>query len=108
MASFQQLTPQEVKARLDAGDTIVLLDVRERQEFEFNHLEGAVFRPLSQIHTWVKELDKTKEYVVYCHHGMRSQQACMFMYHNGFQKLNNLYGGIDLWSHDVDPTVPVY
>ncbi len=108
MIEIPQLDPSEVKARLDAGDDFVLLDVRERQEFEFNRLPGAVFQPLSRIHAWVDSLDKEKNYVVYCHHGMRSHQACVFMARNGFTKVANLSGGIDAWSEEVDPSVPVY
>lgn len=106
--SIEQLKPKKAKERLEADADVVLLDVREQMEFDFNRIPGAVFRPLSHIQTWISELDPEKEYIVYCHHGMRSQQACMFMFRHGFRKLNNLSGGIHSWSLEIDPKVPIY
>jgi rhodanese-related sulfurtransferase len=108
MNEILQLEPCEVKARLDAGDDLALIDVRETPEFAFNRIDGAQLHPLSEIYQWVNALDKEREYVVYCHHGMRSMQACMFMRRNGFSRLANLAGGIDAWSREVDPAVPLY
>jgi rhodanese-related sulfurtransferase len=108
MSDIVQLSPAEVKARLDANEDFVLLDVREVWEFEFNRIEGAVLAPMSDFPKYAARLDKEKEYVVYCHHGIRSMHACGFLKTMGFTKLSNLTGGIDAWSYEVDPSVPLY
>ncbi len=108
MEAIQQLSPPELKERLDAGDDFILLDVREVWEYEFNRIEGAVLAPMSDFQKYANRLDKDREYVVYCHHGIRSMHACGYLKTMGFTKLSNLMGGIDAWSYEVDPKVPLY
>lgn len=98
----------EVKARLDLGDDLVLLDVREPQEVAFCAIQGSVHIPLGQIPGRLHELDREREIVVLCHHGARSFQACAFLRSRGFENVYNLDGGIDAWSLSVDPSVPRY
>jgi rhodanese-related sulfurtransferase len=98
----------EIKARLDLGDDLVLLDVREPHEVDFCVIEGSVHIPLGQIPVRMKELDPDKEIVVVCHHGARSFQACAFLRSRGFENVYNLDGGIDAWSVSVDPSIPRY
>jgi adenylyltransferase/sulfurtransferase len=108
MNGYGVITVEEVKARLDAGEEFVLIDVREPREFQFCRIEGAQLRPLGQIRQWMQSLDKNAETVVYCHHGMRSDQAAVFLAHNGFTNVRNMIGGIDEWSRRVDAAVPRY
>lgn len=103
-----QCTAQHLQQRLQNGDDLLLLDVREPNEFAFAHIDGSVHIPLNQIPERVQELNKMQDIVVICHHGMRSQQACFFLEQYGFNQLYNLKGGIDAWSVSCDPSVPRY
>jgi len=105
--AFENLTPQQLKERLDSGEKLRLIDVREPWEYNYNRIEGAELFPMSEISRWYNQLDPDEEYVVYCHHGMRSMQVCQFLLQSGFENVKNLMGGIDAWS-DVDPAVPRY
>ncbi|HWQ32840.1 MAG TPA: rhodanese-like domain-containing protein [Blastocatellia bacterium] len=106
---FGIITATELKAKLDAGAKLRLIDVREPMEYNLARIEGAELRPLGQIQQWATQLpDKNEEIVVYCHHGMRSARACEYLSSQGFTSLRNLTGGIDAWSRQVDPSVPLY
>jgi rhodanese-related sulfurtransferase len=106
---FMNITPQELKSRLDAGKKIRLIDVREQDEFAFNRIAGAELIPLSQFQKrGPEELSPDEEIVLYCHHGMRSGQAQGFLKANGYENVLNLSGGIDAWSAQVEPSVPRY
>jgi len=98
----------DVKARLDLGEKLLLLDVREPAEVAFCALPGSVHIPLHEVPRRMGELDPEREIVVVCHHGTRSFQACVFLRARGFDNVYNLDGGIDAWSLTVDPTVPRY
>ncbi len=104
----QDLDPTALAARLAAGDTPVLLDVRELWEFETASLPNAVLVPLSTLAQRAAELDANADYVVYCHHGGRSAMAAQWLRGQGFTSVANLQGGIEGWSLDVDATVPRY
>jgi len=99
---------QDIKARLDNGDDLLLLDVREDNEVAFCVIEGSTHIPMNQIPARMSELDAGKEIVIYCHHGMRSFQVASFLAGRGFDKVINLDGGIDAWSLSVDSSVPRY
>lgn len=103
-----QCTVQHLQERLQKGDKFLLLDVREPNEYAFAHINGSMHIPLNQIPERIQELDNEQDIVVVCHHGMRSQQACLFLEQYGFNQLYNLKGGIDAWSVSCDPTVPRY
>ena len=98
----------EVAERLRTGDAFVLLDVREPWEFDAAHLPNAVLVPLSTLPGAVNSLDPEQEYVVYCHHGMRSAMAANWLAAQGFSHVSNMTGGIDAWSINVDRSVPQY
>lgn len=100
--------PTDLKARLDAGERLVLLDVREPGEWEICHLEGARLIPLGQLPQRVRELDTADDIVIYCRTGMRSLQALRFLRDLGFTRLRNLKGGIVAWATQVDPEMPTY
>ncbi len=105
---YRTITPAELKERLQRGDELELIDVREPLEHEMARIEGARLLPLSVFPEWAGTLDPEAEIVVMCHHGIRSAQVCAFLARQGFTKLSNLAGGIDRWSHEVDPRVPLY
>jgi adenylyltransferase/sulfurtransferase len=103
-----EMTPSELKERLDAGEPLTLLDVRTEQEWEIARIPGAVLIPLHELEDRLGELDPEARYVVHCHHGGRSASAVGFLRQMGFERAVNLAGGIDEWSAQVDPAVPRY
>jgi rhodanese-related sulfurtransferase len=104
----KQISAIELKNRLQKGDNLLLLDVRESNEFRYAHIDNSVLIPLNQIPNRLDELNAQQEIVVICHHGMRSQQAANYLEHSGFKNIANLKGGIEAWSCDCDSTVPRY
>lgn len=106
---MNEITVTELKARLDAGDDIQLIDVRQPDEYAFASIDGAKLIPLGLIPTRKDEIDETRETVVHCKMGGRSARAIEFLEQSGFQgKLSNLIGGITAWSNEIDSTVPKY
>lgn len=103
-----QITTKQLQEALAAGRKVTLLDVREPQEWEITHLPGAKLIPLGDVPERVNELDSADDIVVYCHHGQRSQRAINFLKKMGFDKLQNLAGGIDSWAANVDHEMPRY
>ena len=103
-----EIRPQDLKARLDAGDAPVLVDVRWQQEFDICRLPGSRLLPLDQLANSLDELDPEEEIVCVCHHGVRSLDAAFFLRSHGFTKARSLAGGIDVWSQLIDPSVPRY
>lgn len=101
---------RSLKARIDGGDPIVLLDCRERDEFERVQLAGAQLVPMSELVERVGELEPLREaeIVVYCHHGVRSRQVANWLRGQGFSHVLSLAGGIDRWSLEIDPSLPRY
>ncbi len=104
----QDLDVLALSARLAAGDAPVLLDVREQWEFDIAALPDAKLVPLGTLQQATPTLDRTADYVVYCHHGGRSAMAAQWLRAQGFTRVANLEGGIDAWSLEVDATVPRY
>lgn len=105
---FKEATPREIKQRLDAGEDLVLIDVREPDEMMIAAIDGAQEYPMSQARTWIDALPKDRELVIFCHHGGRSMQVAMALAQRGHTNLTNMTGGINAWSDEVDPTVPKY
>jgi adenylyltransferase/sulfurtransferase len=102
-----EITPRELKARLDRGDDLFILDVREPHEFQICNLKGQLI-PLGELPRRVHELDSSREIVAHCRSGKRSAEAVDFLRKAGFRKVLNLKGGILAWSDEVDPSVPKY
>lgn len=102
------ITPRELKDRLDKGNKVFILDVREPWEYSMAKIEGSVLIPLGTLPQSLDQLDRDAEIVAHCHHGMRSADAVGFLHQQGFKSVKNLVGGIDAWSIQVDPTVPRY
>jgi sulfur-carrier protein adenylyltransferase/sulfurtransferase len=105
--SIPEITVKELKRRLDAGDPITVLDVREPHEHKICSL-GETLIPMGQIPARMGELDATQEIVVYCRTGSRSARVVEFLQDAGFEKVWNLKGGIHAWSSEIDPTMPRY
>ncbi|QDU78998.1 putative adenylyltransferase/sulfurtransferase MoeZ [Polystyrenella longa] len=105
-----EMSCEQVKAKLDNNDDFLLLDVREEDEYQTVHVEGATLVPMSQIQDRVGELDpqKDSEVVVYCHHGGRSMKVMLWLRKQGFSKAINMSGGIDEWAEKIDPSLPRY
>src|SRR6201997_1882258 len=102
-----EITPRELKSRLDRGDDFFILDAREPHEYQICNLKGHLI-PLGELPRRVHELDSSHEIVAHCRSGKRSAQAVDFLRKAGFRKIYNLHGGILAWSTEVDPTVPRY
>jgi rhodanese-related sulfurtransferase len=100
----------DLKRALASGEDLLLLDVREPSEHARARIEGARLLPLGQLEARLNELDawRGRRVVVHCHHGGRSAHACLLLREHGFQRVENLAGGIDAWSLAVDPSVPRY
>jgi len=103
-----ELHPTELKTRLDNGEDLVIIDVRENWEHSRVKLPDALHIPLAELPRKLSEIDKEKDVVVYCHHGARSLQACHFLKKMGFERVKNLTGGIDAYALHVDRTLPRY
>lgn len=105
---FNEATPREIKQRLDAGEDLLLVDVREPDEMMIAAIDGAAEHPMSQARDWLDSLPKDRELVVFCHHGGRSMQVAMALGQRGYSNVTNMTGGINAWSEQVDPDVPRY
>ena len=106
---MQEITASELKQRLDNGDDIQIIDVREPAEVAVARIPNSTHIPLGQVLNRMSEIDPARETVVHCKMGGRSSRAIEALTRAGFQgKLTNLKGGITAWSNDVDPSVPKY
>jgi len=104
-----EITPEEVKSKLDAKESFTLLDVREPWEFETACIDGATLMPMGDVPSRAhQELDPDDHVVVICHHGVRSMNVTVWLRQQGFEKAQSMRGGIDAWSRRVDGRVPVY
>ena len=106
---IEEISATDLKRRIDAGDDIQLIDVRQPEEWAFAKIEGAKLIPLGEILNRMGEIDDTRETVIHCKAGMRSANAVQALQRAGFKgDLKNLKGGITAWSNEVDPKVPKY
>jgi adenylyltransferase/sulfurtransferase len=106
-SNVPEIQPEELKAKLDAGEDIFILDVREPHEYQICNLNGYLI-PLGELPKRAHELDSSREIVAHCRSGVRSAKAVTFLQQAGFRKVKNLAGGILAWSDKVDPSVPKY
>ncbi len=105
--NIPEITPRELKTRLDHGDDLYILDVREPHEYQICNIQGHLI-PLGELSRRAHELDSSREIVAHCRSGKRSAEAVQFLQKAGFRKIWNLKGGILAWSDEVDPSVPKY
>lgn len=105
-----EISCEAIHAKRLRGDSFVLLDCREQDEWNFCRIDGAMLIPMSEMHSRVTELDSHRDslIVVYCHHGVRSLRVAMWLEQQGFKHPASMSGGIDEWSLNVDPSVPRY
>jgi rhodanese-related sulfurtransferase len=104
---YENISASGLKARLDAGDRLVLLDVREPWEFDLARIEDSKLIPMSELGERMPELDPGAETVVICHHGIRSAYVTQILQGAGFEKVVNLEGGLDSYAF-VEESVPPY
>lgn len=106
---MQEMNAQQLKAHLDhCDDNPLLLDVRQPWEFDVCKIDNSVLVPMSRIPEQIDSLDRTREIVVICHHGIRSRSVGRYLQHAGFSRVINLSGGLDQWARTVDTQMPTY
>lgn len=105
---MDEISSQELKARLDRGDRPVLLDVRQDWETRLCRLTDALHIPIEEIEVRAEELNPDDEIVVYCHQGVRSAAVAAYLRERGFARAANLTGGLDHWARTVDPAMRRY
>jgi sulfur-carrier protein adenylyltransferase/sulfurtransferase len=103
-----EITPLELRRRLDAGEALTVLDVREPWECAIARLAASINIPLDELPQRLGELDAHATTIVMCKSGGRSRRAAQFLAGAGFEQAINLAGGIDAWARDVDPGLPTY
>lgn len=107
---IRRLSVQDVAAMRERGEPMLLIDVREADEFAFARLDGAILIPMSEFAVRIAEIqpEAGEPVVLMCHHGVRSLRCGMFLAQSGVDGVANMDGGIDAWSRQVDPTIPLY
>jgi rhodanese-related sulfurtransferase len=106
-----EIAPAEVKRRLDAGDKLHLIDVREPNEFAMARIEGSELIPMRQVPGELQALEARADeapLIVFCHHGVRSLNVVNWLRQQGVEACQSMAGGIDAWSLGIDPSVPRY
>lgn len=105
---MDEISPQELKARIDATGAPILVDVRQDWETKLCRLPDAVHIPIEEIEFRTDELNPEDEIVVYCHQGVRSAAVAHYLRGLGFKNVRNLMGGLDAWARTVDPGMRRY
>jgi len=103
-----QISPRDVKHRLDRGDNFLLVDVREPWENQHCSIHGSTLVPLRTIADNLALFEGATEVVLYCHHGIRSLNAAVLLRQQGVVGVRSMTGGIERWALDIDPGVPRY
>jgi rhodanese-related sulfurtransferase len=103
-----EITPDELKKKLDAREKLLLIDVREQWEYDTCRIEDARLIPMRTIPANLQSLDVEEPVICYCHHGMRSLDVAMWLQKQGVESARSLSGGIEKWSAEIDPKVPRY
>jgi rhodanese-related sulfurtransferase len=107
--TYQHLSASQVHQMRQRGDDIVMIDVREQYEHDVARIDGSLLCPISTSAQWIDRLDRDKLLVIFCHHGIRSEQvAAALTSRFGYTTVATMDGGIDDWSCRVDPTIPRY
>ena len=109
LQQMPEMTATELKQRLESGEPVQIIDVREPDEYAIARLPDAKHIPLGQVVNRMSEIDPEMDTVVHCKMGGRSAKAIEALRRAGFTgRLTNLKGGITAWSNEVDPSVPKY
>ncbi len=111
MPEVLEISVREVQQRIDAGEKLHLIDVREPHEFAIASIAGASLVPMRQVPGELQELEKRADeapLIVFCHHGVRSLNVVDWLRRQGVENCVSMAGGIDSWSITIDPSVPRY
>lgn len=106
-----EVTPADVRRRLDAGESLHLIDVRQPEEFAIARIDGSELIPMNTVPNELQSLEAKAEeatLIVFCHHGVRSANVVNWLRGQGVANTQSMAGGIDLWSIQIDPSVPRY
>ena len=106
-----EITPRETKQRLDSGEKLYLIDVREPGEFQMARIDGAELIPMRTVPAELQKLEGYSDdgtLIVFCHHGVRSLQVVNWLREHDVAVCQSMAGGIDRWSAEIDPGVPRY
>lgn len=106
-----ELSPKEAQERLSGSDKVFLIDVRQPEEYQLARIEGAELIPMDSIPSRLRHLEELASQaplIVYCHHGIRSARVVSWLRSEGVAACQNLAGGIDRWSLEVDPSIRRY
>jgi len=105
----KEINVNDLNERIQKGDKINLLDVREQFEYDMVNLDGKLI-PLGELESRLGEIEawKDQEIIIHCRSGARSAEACRIMIRNGFKNPVNMQGGINNWSSFIDPSMPIY
>jgi rhodanese-related sulfurtransferase len=106
-----EISPAELKAKLDAREAVQLLDCREPEEWSLTRLEPAELIPMNTIPANLQRIEgmaDSQQVVVYCHHGVRSLNTVVWLRRQGVENVVSLTGGIDQWSREIDPSIGRY
>jgi rhodanese-related sulfurtransferase len=104
----QEVSVEQLKARMDAGEQPRVIDVREGWELEISRIPGTLHLPMNQIPERLAELDPEQELIIMCHAGGRSLRVAHFLESRGFRSVANLTGGILAWGERIDPSLRPY
>ena len=106
--TIKEITPSQLKQKLDANEQLIIIDVRESFEYDICNLNGILI-PLSELEKCIHKIPRDKNVIIMCHHGMRSRRAIeMLQQQHDYKNLYNLSGGINEWSQKIDSTVQQY
>ena len=106
-----EASPEDIQRRIDAGESLAMIDVREPEEFAITRIEGATLIPMRDIPASLQQLEAKADeatLIVFCHHGVRSLNVAHWLREQGVPTCQSMTGGIDAWSVRVDPSVPRY
>jgi adenylyltransferase/sulfurtransferase len=106
-----ETTAKDVKRRVDAGETLLLIDVREPFEHQIARIGDSELIPMNTVPAALQQIERKSDdgaLIVFCHHGMRSLSVVNWLRQQGVANCQSMSGGIDSWSADIDPAVPRY
>jgi len=103
-----EISIHELNARIQGGDQLLLLDVREPHELEHGMIEGAISIPMGELTDRLSEVDQSQEVIVICRTGGRSGRVTEFLAQSGYPKVRNMTGGMNSWATEIDQSMQVY
>ncbi|MCZ6728068.1 MAG: rhodanese-like domain-containing protein [SAR324 cluster bacterium] len=103
-----ECTPAQVRDELQSEAPPRLVDVREASEWDLVHLEGGRLLDQALLDVMLRDWNKDEQIICYCHHGVRSVQAALYLRQQGFSSVRSMKGGIDAWAREIDPSLPRY